>query len=89
MGTKLLNGLSELIGRSDIIDVRGLGLMIGVELSQKSIRDKIIKSLFTDGLLVLPAGNRSIRIMPPLIIQEDEITKGLSILNEVLTRDRK
>lgn len=89
MGTKLLNGLSELIGRSDIIDVRGLGLMIGVELSQKSIRDKIVMSLFTDGLLVLPAGNRSIRIMPPLIIQEDEITKGLSILNEVFTRERK
>jgi len=89
MGTKLLNGLSELIGRSDIVDVRGLGLMIGVELSQKSMRDKIVMSLFKNGLLVLPAGNRSIRIMPPLIIQEDEITKGLSILNDVFTRERK
>jgi 4-aminobutyrate aminotransferase len=89
MGTKLLNGLSELIGRSDIVDVRGLGLMIGVELNQKRIRDKIVTSLFANGLLVLPAGNRSIRIMPPLIIQEDEITKGLSILNDVFTRERK
>ena len=89
MGAKLLSGLSELIGRSDIIDVRGLGLMIGVELSQKSIRDETVVSLFNNGLLVLPAGNKSIRIMPPLIIQEDEINKGISILNDVITRDRK
>ena len=89
MGAKLLSGLSELVGRSDIIDVRGLGLMIGVELSQKSIRDEIVVSLFNNGLLVLPAGNKSIRIMPPLIIQEDEINKGISILNDVITRDRK
>jgi 4-aminobutyrate aminotransferase len=73
MGTKLLNCLSELIGRSGIINVRGLGLMIGMELSRKSERDEIVKSLFKNGLLVLPAGNKSIRIMPPLIIGEDEV----------------
>jgi len=58
-------------------------------LSQKSIRDEIVLSLFKNGLLVLPAGNKSIRIMPPLIIREDEINKGLSILNDVVTRERK
>jgi 4-aminobutyrate aminotransferase len=89
MGAKLLSGLLEMVGRSNIIDARGLGLMIGVELSQKSIRDEIVLSLFKNGLLVLPAGNKSIRIMPPLIIREDEINKGLSILNDVVTRDRK
>lgn len=89
MGAILLSGLLELVGRSNIIDARGLGLMIGVELSQKSIRDEIVLSLFKNGLLVLPAGNKSIRIMPPLIIREDEINKGLSILNDIVTRDRK
>jgi 4-aminobutyrate aminotransferase len=89
MGAKLLNGLSELVGRGDIIDVRGLGLMIGLELSQKSVRDETVTSLFKNGLLVLPAGNRSIRIMPPLIIREDEINNGLSIMNDIFTRERK
>jgi len=89
MGAKLLSGLSELVGRSDIIDVRGLGLMIGIELSQKSVRDETVMSLFKNGLLVLPAGNRSIRIMPPLIIREDEINNGLSIMNDLVTRKRK
>jgi 4-aminobutyrate aminotransferase len=89
MGAKLLSGLSELVERSDIVDVRGLGLMIGLELSQKSVRDETVMSLFKSGLLVLPAGNRSIRIMPPLIIREDEINNGLSIMNDVFTRERK
>jgi len=89
MAAKLLSGLSELVGRSDIIDVRGLGLMIGIELSQKSVRDETVMSLFKNGLLVLPAGNRSIRIMPPLIIREDEINNGLSIMNDVFTREQK
>ena len=88
MGAKLLSCLSESVGRSDIIDVRGLGLMIGVELSQKSVRDETVMSLFKNGLLVLPAGNKSIRIMPPLIISEDEIDKGLSIINDVVARGR-
>ena len=89
MAAKLLSGLSELVGRSDIIDVRGLGLMIGIELSQKSVRDETVMSLFKNGLLVLPAGNRSIRIMPPLIIREDEINNGLSIMNDLFTRKRE
>jgi 4-aminobutyrate aminotransferase len=91
MGAKLLHGLSELVGRgrSDVIDVRGIGLMIGVELGQNSHRNDIVNALFRKGLLVLPAGNKSIRIMPPLVIGEDEINNGLSIMNEVFTRTQK
>lgn len=89
MGAKLLHGVSELVGRSDVIDVRGIGLMIGVELGQNSHRNDIVNALFRKGLLVLPAGNRSIRIMPPLVIGENEINNGLSIMNEVFTRIQK
>lgn len=88
MGTRLLTGLSELIQRNNIIDVRGLGLMIGIELSQKSVRDEIVMSLFKNGLLVLPAGNKSIRIMPPLIIRKDEVDEGLSIMDNIFKRNR-
>lgn len=81
-GEKLLRGLGELVGSGDVIDVRGIGLMIGIELNQKSLRDRIVRILFKNGLLVLPAGKRSIRIMPPLIITGDEIDNGLSILHD-------
>jgi 4-aminobutyrate aminotransferase-like enzyme len=46
-------------------------------------RDNIVKKLFKR-LLVLPAGIKSIRIMPPLIINEDDATKGISLINDAL-----
>ena len=85
-GENLLRGLGELVGSGDVIDVRGIGLMIGIELNQKSTRDRIVRILFKNGLLVLPAGKRSIRIMPPLIITGDEIDNGLSILHDAFGR---
>ena len=86
MGDKLMKGISELVGRSDVVDVRGIGLMIGLELGKNSHRNEIENTLFRNGLLVLPSGNRAIRIMPPLIITEEEITNGLSILNDVFSK---
>jgi 4-aminobutyrate aminotransferase-like enzyme len=86
MGDKLMKGISELVGRGDVVDVRGIGLMIGLELDKNSHRNEIVNTLFRKGLLVLPSGNRAIRIMPPLIITEEEITNGLSILNDVFSK---
>lgn len=61
-------------------DVRGLGLMIGIELVKDQaskqrhpeLRDKLVQMCFERGLLVLGAGNNSIRLCPPLIITEDQ-----------------
>ncbi len=89
MGEKLLNGISEVIGQGDVVDVRGIGLMIGVELGQNSHRNEIVNVLFRKGLLVLPSGNRAIRIMPPLIITEEEVTNGLSVLNDVFSKSQE
>lgn len=89
MGEKLLNGISEVIGQGDVVDVRGIGLMIGVELGQNSHRNEIMNALFRKGLLVLPSGNRAIRIMPPLIITEEEVTNGLSVLNDVFSKSQE
>jgi len=86
MGDKLMKGISELVGRGSVVDVRGIGLMIGLELGENSHRNEIVNTLFRKGLLVLPSGNRAIRIMPPLIITEEEITNGLSILNDVFSK---
>ena len=69
---------------TQIIDVRGLGLMLGVEFQKKEIRNKEIKKLFQNKLLVIPSGLKTIRILPPLVITDEEIFKGMVIFEKVL-----
>jgi len=84
-GDFLIKNLMELKNRYNIImDVRGLGLMLGVEFLKKEIRDKIIYKLFKNKLLVIPSGVKTIRILPPLIITENEMWKGLNIFEKIL-----
>lgn len=58
--------------------------MIGIEFDRKERRDRKLRELFNRGLLLLPSGQKAIRVMPPLIICDDEIQEGLAIMNEVL-----
>ncbi len=84
-GTFLKKCLNDLEHKdSKIREVRGLGLMIGVEFHKKDIRNKVIKKLFKNKLLVLPSGEKTIRILPPLIITDAEISKGMAIFEKVL-----
>jgi 4-aminobutyrate aminotransferase len=86
MGDILKKGLLERVGRRGIIDVRGIGLMLGIEFDTAVTRSKKIVKLFRNGILVLPAGRKSMRIMPPLIITKEEILEGLSIIDTVLAK---
>jgi 4-aminobutyrate aminotransferase len=84
-GDFLKQCLIELKNVNDtIMDVRGIGLMLGVEFYKKEDRNKVINKLFKNKLLVLPAGIKTIRILPPLIITKKEISKGLEIFERVL-----
>ena len=67
----------------NIQDVRGVGLMIGVEFDIE-VKDVIQKCL-DRGLLIIGAGKNVLRFVPPLIISKYEIDKGISILEEVLS----
>lgn len=70
-----------------ISDIRGKGLMIGIAVdSEKTDKDckYFVEKAFEKGLLVLTAGGNVIRLLPPLTINDDEITEGLKILKEVL-----
>ena len=67
-----------------ITDVRGHGLMLGIELDC-SVKD-IVKDCMEKGLLILGAGENVIRFVPPLIIGKKDIDKGIEILNEVLNQ---
>jgi 4-aminobutyrate aminotransferase len=93
LGEYLLGKLKELQKRFHLIgDVRGKGLMIGVEIvkdpetKKKGIEEKnaIIEACFKKGLLILGCGENVIRFIPPLIITKREVDTALTIFEEVL-----
>jgi 4-aminobutyrate aminotransferase len=73
-------------------DVRGLGLMIGVELvrDQKTkekapeLRDRVVHLAFERGLLILGAGDNTLRLCPPLVITRDQCDFAIDTLEECL-----
>jgi len=74
--------------------VRGLGLMIGIEMVRDrttrerapEIRDRVVNRAFERGLLVLGAGDNSLRLCPPLVITRDQCDFAVDTLEECLTR---
>jgi 4-aminobutyrate aminotransferase len=74
-------------------DVRGRGLMIGVELVKDKatrepaadLRNRVVNLAFERGLMILGCGESSIRICPPLIVKEQEASVALDIFEESLT----
>ncbi|TLY06585.1 MAG: aminotransferase class III-fold pyridoxal phosphate-dependent enzyme, partial [Thaumarchaeota archaeon] len=85
MGTKLKEGLQELVGKGGMADVRGLGLMIGIEFDSKQSRDERLARAFKKGLLLLPAGQKAMRVIPPLTITEEEVQGGFELMSHVLS----
>ncbi len=75
-------------------EVRGLGLMIAIELVRdKSTRekaheerDRVLHEAFTRGLLILGCGENVVRMMPPLVITREQADEAIKILEDVLTR---
>jgi 4-aminobutyrate aminotransferase len=97
-GEYLLKNLRDLQKRFHLIgDVRGKGLMIGIEMvrdkktKEKAIeeRNAVIQGCFEKGLLILGCGENVIRFSPPLIITKREADTALTILEEVLERVEK
>ena len=86
MGLKFLLGLNDLKDKHRIIrEVRGKGLMIGVELKFE-VKDILMEGI-KNGLLLLYSGRNVLRFLPPLVISEDDVTKTLKILDELLTNE--
>ena len=82
LGEYFLNGLRA-IQSDKIRDVRGLGLMLGIELKEKA--GPYIQKLMDQGVIVLLAGPTVIRLLPPLVISREEIDNILSALEQSLT----
>jgi acetylornithine/LysW-gamma-L-lysine aminotransferase len=68
-------------------EVRGLGLMLGMEL-RYDVRNIIIKTM-DKGVLILDAGRNVLRFLPPLVIEKEQIDKTISVLDEVIGEEEK
>ena len=85
-GDFLISGLRELRQKYPgfITDVRGTGLMIGVEFRTAEEAEEVQRQAFERGLLVLECGERSIRISPPLVVSRAQASTGLQLLGEAM-----
>ncbi len=98
VGDYTIDALQEIMVRHPFIgDVRGRGLMIGVEFVQDKLtkepcekfRDQVVDSAFKMGLLLLGAGKSVIRFAPPLNVTRGEVDEALSIFEEAITMNEK
>ncbi|NNM35790.1 MAG: acetylornithine/succinylornithine family transaminase [Nitrosopumilus sp.] len=88
MGKLFREGLEKLKEEHSMIrEVRGKGLMIGIEMKFE-VRD-ILMGLIKKGVLMLYSGRNILRILPPLVISEDDVTKVLHALDSVLTEEEE
>ena len=86
MGQQFRQGLDTLKSKHNIIrEVRGKGLMIGIELKFE-VKDILLEGI-KKGVLLLYSGRNILRLLPPLVITDDDVTNSLKILDELLTNE--
>ena len=88
MGEKFRAGLESLKEKHNVIrEIRGKGLMIGIELKFE-VRDILMEGI-EKNLLLLYSGRNILRLLPPLVITDQDVTRSLEILDELLTNEEK
>ena len=94
VGTYLKSGLQKLMRKYNCIgDVRGMGLMIGVEFVEDkasnkaapALRDRVEVACFDRGLIILGAGTNTIRWSPPLILTQENVDVALEIFDDAIS----
>jgi 4-aminobutyrate aminotransferase len=82
-GKEAVDGLrAALKGSSIVTDIRGIGLMIGVDFSDADTAADVEVEAFKRGLLVLTCGDRGVRMSPPLVVNAEEIKTAVRIFAE-------
>jgi 4-aminobutyrate aminotransferase len=98
MGKYIFSKIGDWSKRFRIVgDVRGKGLMIGTEIVRDQrtkeraadLRDKVVENAFRRGLLTLGSGENSIRMSPPLLIDEEQADAAISIMEESIREAEK
>ncbi|HEY6587124.1 MAG TPA: aspartate aminotransferase family protein [Nitrososphaeraceae archaeon] len=88
VGNIFKNGLFQLKENHRIVrDVRGLGLMLALEL-RFDVKDVLFEGI-KEGLLMLYSGRNIIRLLPPLVLDEAKVAKTLSIMDKLLTNEEE
>ncbi|GAA4780263.1 aspartate aminotransferase family protein [Stakelama sediminis] len=85
MGERLRSGLEQMIPNHDQLfdSVRGMGLMLGLKLKEPAVsRDFVAHCRDNHGLLLVAAGDNVVRMLPPLVIEEDHISECIEKLSE-------
>jgi 4-aminobutyrate aminotransferase len=94
VGAHFFDGLRELQKKHPLVgDVRGRGLMIGIELvrdrqtKERAVeeRNALVQAMFRRGVLVLGAGKNAIRLAPPLVLTTSQADSVLRVMDEALT----
>ena len=88
MGEVFKEGLEKLKEKHTMIrEIRGKGLMIGIEMKFE-VKD-ILMGLIEEGVLMLYSGRNILRILPPLVIKEEDVTKVLHALDVVIGKEEE
>ncbi|KAI0560503.1 acetylornithine transaminase [Gracilaria domingensis] len=84
-GAQLRNGLGQIANRFPAVvkEVRGVGLICGVEMRQIAASDVVAKAM-SKGLLLVPAGKHVVRFVPPLVISRDQVASVLDMFEGVI-----
>ncbi|MEU8971088.1 aminotransferase class III-fold pyridoxal phosphate-dependent enzyme [Streptomyces monashensis] len=83
-GAFLLGRLEHLVDEPHVESVTGLGLMIGITFTSARLAAEVEAACFRRGLLVLQAGDRTVRVSPPLVLREDQAATGADLLTEAV-----
>lgn len=98
VGEHLMTGLREMQNKHALIgDIRGKGLMIGIELvkdrttKERAVdqRGALVQAMFRRGVLVLGAGRNAVRLAPPLVLSKDQADSVLHVMDAALTEIAK
>jgi 4-aminobutyrate aminotransferase len=94
VGDYLMGRLRALMDKHPIIgDVRGKGLMIGVELVRDRVtkeratteRDRLLQEMFARGVLILGAGRNAVRFAPPLVLTKEQADAAVAVFDDALS----
>ncbi len=87
MGEYFLKQLRELESKysGKIANPRGLGLLLAFDMESSKETNAFVEASFKKGLLTLPCGPKSIRVIPPYIIKENEVDEAIGVMSRVLS----
>jgi len=85
-GEQAMAGLREIQARfpASVLDVRGKGLMIGIEFADPDLAEAVQWACFKRGLLVLECGKQTVRMCPPLVVNPEEVDTAVRIFGEAV-----